>query len=332
MNLAILPKVELHLHLDCSLSFKLVQRLRPQTTWEEYHQSFVAPPKCTDLADYISRAVSSVALMQTEENLRLVIEDLFEQLVADNIIYAEMRFAPLGHLNEGLSAKKVVQTVDEAVQACIDRTGVQAGIILCTLRNFSEEQSLETVQLVEEFQGTRVVGFDIAADEAGFPIDNHIKAFQYAREKRLYCTAHAGEARGAESVWETLEHFRPHRIGHGVRSVEDPKLLEYLKAQGIHLEVCPTSNVQTDIFETIREHNIDFLYRSGISLSVNTDCRTISDVSLNSEYHLLQEIFGWVKGHFYKCNREAVKHAFTSDNIKRQLEEKLKKAYGVEAA
>ena len=327
MNLAALPKVELHLHLDCSLSFELVQKLRPGTSWEEYRELFVAPAKCADLADYINRAISSVALMQTEENLKLAVIDLFEQLVRDNIIYAEMRFAPLGHLQKGLTPSQVVVAVNQAVEQCISQTGIQAGIILCTLRNFTEEQSMETVKLVEAFQGTKVVGFDIAADEAGFPIDNHISAFHYAREKGLNCTAHAGEAKGADSVWETLEHFRPSRIGHGVRAAEDPQLLEFLKQKDIHLEVCPTSNVQTDIFATIKQHNIDLLYNEGVSLSVNTDCRTISDVSLSSEYDLLYEIFGWVKAHFYRCNLEAIKHAFSSQEIKDQIMKKLKAAY-----
>lgn len=327
MNLAALPKVELHLHLDCSLSYPLVKRLRPQTTREEYRESFVAPPKCTDLADYIQRAISSVALMQTKENLQLAVADLFEQLVDDHVIYAEMRFAPLGHLQQGLTPEEVVATVDQAVASNIEKTGIQAGIILCTLRNYLEVQSMETVQLVESFKGTNVVGFDIAADEAGFPIDNHVTAFEYAHEHHLNCTAHAGEARGPDSVWETLNHFRPSRIGHGVRCTEDPELIKHLKEKGIHLEVCPTSNIQTDIFNEIKDHNINTLYNSGISLSVNTDCRTISDVSLNSEYEILQEVFGWVKEHFYHCNCEAAKHAFTTPEIKSDLLKQLEMYY-----
>jgi adenosine deaminase len=327
MTLDHLPKVELHLHLDCSLSFELVQKLRPQTSWEEYRQSFVAPPKCTDLADYIKRAISALEILQTEESLRLAVRDLFQQLQADNVIYAEMRFAPLQHLNEGLSAYRVVEIVESEVAQQVELTGVKAGVILCTLRHYSEDQSLETARLVHEFKGTKVVGFDIAADEAGFPIDAHIPAFKYARENQLSCTAHAGEARGADSVWETLENFRPSRIGHGVRSAEDPELLQYLKDQNIHLEVCATSNIQTDIFRAIEDHNLDFIYNSGVSMSVNTDCRTISDVSLNSEYQLINKVFNWAIDHFYRCNCEAVKHAFTDDDTKRQLLSILKKAY-----
>jgi adenosine deaminase len=312
MNLSKLPKVELHLHLDCSLSYQLVKKLRPLTSEEAYRQSFIAPPKCTDLADYIKKAISAIELMQTAENLRLTVLDLFDQLQQDNVIYAEMRFAPLEHINEGLSPEEVVGVVNSAVEEGIASTGIHTGVILCTLRHYSSAKSIETVELVKKFKGTQVVGFDIASDEAGHPIDNHVEAFQYAGQHGLNCTAHAGEACGASSVWETLEHFGPSRIGHGVRSVEDKNLIELLKEKNIHLEVCPTSNVQTNVFKEIKDHNINMLYELGVSLSVNTDCRTISDITLNNEYQKLQEVFGWAKEQFFRCNREAVAHANTS--------------------
>jgi adenosine deaminase len=323
MNFTGLPKVELHLHLDCSLSYKAVQALDPSISLETYRQSFIAPPKCTDLADYIQRALKGVDLMQTEHQIRLVTLDLFEQLKADHVIYAEIRFAPLQHLQQGLSPRQVVQIVNEAVEQGSQETGIEAGVILCTLRHYTQEQSLETVRLVEAFKGTRVVGFDIAADEAGYPINSHIAAFDYARQNGIACTAHAGEARGAGSVWETLQHFHPSRIGHGVRSAEDPALLEFLKQKGIHLEICPTSNIQTNVYPAIADHSVDHLYKSGISLSINTDARTISNTSLAQEYHLLQEVFSWEVTHFLQCNLFALQAAFTTDTVKARLREKI---------
>ena len=327
MSFSAFPKVELHLHLDCSLSFDVVRKLNPGISEEEYREQFIAPPKCRDLADYISRSESAVTLMQDREALQLVTEDLFRQLEADNVIYAEIRFAPLLHTREGLTADEVVNTVNKAVEEQVKQTGIEAGIILCTLRNYSEAQSMQTVKLVEQFSGSRVVGFDIAADEAGFPIDNHISAFEYANERGLNCTAHAGEACGAESVWETLEHFKPSRIGHGVRSAEDEELLDYLKEHKIHLEVCPTSNVQTNVFDTIADHSINALYEKGISLSVNTDTRTISNVRLDEEYQTLSDHFDWDLDHFLCCNLEAIDHAFTDEKTKEKLRRTIRKAY-----
>ncbi len=327
MNYKLLPKVELHLHLDCSLSYKVVQQLNPSITSEEYKQSFVAPAKCTDLADYISRAIKGFELMQTKEQLRLVTLDLFEQLKMDNVIYAEMRFAPLHHILKGLTAEEVVLTVNDAVEEGIQQTGVEVRIILCTLRHYSAAQSMETVKLVEQFKGTHVVAFDIAADEAGFPIDNHIEAFQFAKANNIHCTAHAGEAKGADSVWETLEHFHPSRIGHGVRSAEDEKLLQHLKEKNIHLEVCPSSNVQVNVFDSIENHPADIIYNAGVSMSINTDARTITPVTLSSEYALLANVFDWTKEHFRRCNLQAVKHAFCDKELKEKLKEKIIAAY-----
>lgn len=328
MTFSSLPKVELHLHLDCSLSFDVVQQLNPDISEEQYCKEFIAPSKCRDLADYISRSESSVALMQDHQALQLVTKDLFDQLKDDHVIYAEIRFAPLLHTRKNLTPEEVVEAVNESVEEQVKETGIEAGIILCTLRHYSEVQSMKTVKLVEQFAGnSNVVGFDIAADEAGFPIDNHIAAFKYANEKGLNCTAHAGEACGAESVWETLEYFKPSRIGHGVRSAEDDKLLDYLKEHEIHLEVCPTSNVQTNVFESISDHSVDALYKKGVSLGVNTDTRTISNVTLEQEYQTLADVFGWDLDHFLQCNMEAINHAFTNEQTKEKLRRVIRKAY-----
>ncbi len=327
MSYNTLPKIELHLHLDCSLSYEVVKQLSPTITEKEYTQHFIAPAKCSDLADYISRASKGFELMQTKEQLRLVTLDLFRQLKADNVLYAEIRFAPLLHIAKGLSALEVVETVNKATEEGIQSYGIEAGIILSTLRHYGEAESLETVQLAKEFKGTTIVGFDIAADEAGFGIANHIKAFEFAHLNGIPCTAHAGEAKGPESVWETLQYFKPSRIGHGVRSAEDPALMLFLKENNIHLEVCPTSNIQTNVFNTIQNHSADTIYKSGISMSINTDARAISNVTLADEYQLMETVFNWDIAHFKKCNLEAIQHAFTTTDKKEILRKQIEVAY-----
>jgi adenosine deaminase len=326
-QLKLLPKAELHLHLDCSLSYEVVKKLDPAVTEQQYLHDFIAPGKCTDLADFLTRAVKGFALMQTKEQIQLVVHDLFKQLVADNMLYAEIRFAPLQHLEKGMTAYEVVAAAEEATALAVQQTGIEARLILCTLRHFSQEQSMQTVRLVEQFKNTYVAGFDIAADEAGFPVDNHIDAFKYAKEKGIPCTAHAGEAKGAESVWETLEHFGPSRIGHGVRSIEDKKLVEHLRSNHIHLEICPTCNVQIDIYERYQDHPVNELYRAGVSVGVNTDTRTITNMTLSREYEKLQEVFGWTIQDFYNCNVNALKAAFIHDELKDNLLRKLSDGY-----
>lgn len=322
MYIPSLPKIELHLHLDCSLSFEVVQELRPEITREEYKRDFIAPANCASLHEYLKCAHAPIAIMQTKAQLEAVTLDLFQQLKADNVIYAEIRFAPLLHMEGGLSAENVVQIVNEATVKGMEETGIKVGIILCTLRHFSEVQSMETVRLVEQFKGTNVVGFDIAADET-LPIDNHIKAFEYAREHDIPCTAHAGEARGPESVREVMVNFHPARIGHGVRSIEDPKLLDHLKKKNIHLEVCPTSNVQTGIYDSVADHQINDIYTNGNSLSVNTDGRAISNVSLEEEYQNLTRHFDWQTEQFLRVNEYAIEAAFCDEDTKGKLRERL---------
>jgi adenosine deaminase len=314
-----LAKVELHLHLDCSLSFAAVSNLAPHISRQEYDAEFVAPPACASLADFLTRAPRGFQLMQTEDALRMVTEDVFEQLRRDRVIYAEIRFAPLLHLLEGLSPEAVVAAVDRVTEQCIQATHIEARLILCTLRHFDQAQSLLTAQLVERFRGTRVAALDIAGDEAGFPIYPHIPAFRYAMDHGLHRTAHAGEACGASSVWETLQAFQPARIGHGVRSIEDPLLVDHLKRERIHLEVCPSSNVQTRTSLTYADHPVDRLFRAGVSLGISTDTRTITNVTLEQEYLRLREQFGWTDDELLACNREALRAAFIDEPTRGRL-------------
>jgi len=329
MEMRSLPKIELHLHLDCSLSFQAVSRLAPSVTREEYQRDYVAPARCATLADFLSRAPKGFRLMQTEDALRLVTEDVFQQLIDDGVIYAEIRFAPLLHMERGLSPERVVSVVEHSVERLIRETGMQAGLILCTLRHFTEAQSLLTAELVEQFRGSRVVALDIAGDEAGYPLDAHIAAYRYAREHGLFRTAHAGEGLGPESVWETLRLLNPHRIGHGTRSIEDPKLVEHLRRERIHLEICPSANVQIiPSIGSMEEHPIDHLYRSGVSLNVNSDSRMLTPTTLSKEYKSLQHVFNWTEQDFLRANLMGLEAAFADDGMRKQLRAQLLDANG----
>lgn len=330
--IAALPKVELHVHLDCCLSFRAVERLAPGTTPEAYRRGYVGPARCTDLAGFLRHIDNSLALLQTEGGLRTAVEDLFDQFLADRVLYAEIRFAPLLHLREGMAAEQVVAVVAATVERCTGATGVEARVILCTLRHYTAEQSLETARLAERFRGTVVTALDLAADEAGFPLDPHIAAFAFARERGIARTAHAGEARGAASVRETLARLHPLRLGHGVRSVEDPALVEDLAACRVHLEICPSCNVQIGIFPTHAAHPVDRLLRAGVSVGINTDSRTLTDVTLTDEYERLRDTFGWGPPEFYLCNRNALAAAFLDDTVRARLMERLEAGYAPDPA
>jgi adenosine deaminase len=328
LNLRSLPKIELHLHLDCSLSYRAVSALAPSVTREEYERDYIAPARCANLADFLTRAPKGFLLMQTEDALRLVMEDLFQQLIDDGVIYAEIRFAPLLHTGQGLSAERVVEVAEHTADRLIRETGMQAGLILCTLRHFTEAQSMLTAELVQKFRGSRVVALDLAGDEAGFPLDAHIGAYRYAREHGLFRTAHAGEGLGPESVWETLRLLDPQRIGHGTRSIEDPKLVEHLCAKRIHLELCPTSNVQIiPSLRSMEDHPIDRLYRAGVSLNINSDSRMLTPTTLTKEYESLKHVFNWTEQEFLSVNLLGLDAAFVDETVRHQLKKCCMEGY-----
>jgi adenosine deaminase len=168
-----------------------------------------------------------------------------------------------------------------------------------------------------------VVALDLAGDEAGHPVAAHLPAFQFALDHDVHRTAHAGEAAGPASVWETLTSFGPSRLGHGVRSVEDSALVEHLRRERIHLEVCPSSNVQIDVYPTYARHPIDRLYRADVSVGVNTDARAVTQVTLSEEYERLADAFGWREADFLACNLNAIEAAFAPADVKRRIADRL---------
>src|SRR5579862_3359288 len=324
MNLQTLPKIELHLHLDCSLSFRAVSRLAPSVTREEYERDYVAPGRCANLAEFLSRAPKGFLLMQSEDSLRHVTEDLFEQLIDDGVIYAEIRFAPLLHNQEGLTPERVVAIVERAVERLARETGMEAALILCTLRHFTAAQSMTTAKLVQDFRGSRVAALDLAGDEAGYPLAAHVEAYRFARDHGLFRTAHAGEGLGPESVWETLRVLDPQRIGHGTRSIEDLLLVEHLRRERIHLELCPTSNVQIiPSIGSLKEHPIDRLYRAGVPLNVNSDSRMLTPTNLTREYESLSDTFQWGAQDFLNANLMGLEAAFIDEATKQELKRRL---------
>ena len=319
------PKVELHLHIDCSLSYRFVSKYLPGISLAEYERTYNTPVNCCSLNDYLACAQAAIALMQTKDQIYDATRDVIEQLESDNVIYAELRFAPLQHLQQGLTPEEVVEA---SIAAINDYSGkVKVNLLLCTLRHFSKVESDITARLVINYHGKGVVGLDLAADEVGFGLENHESAFKLVREQGIPCTAHAGEARGAESVIETLSLLKTKRIGHGIRSVEDSALLDILKRNQIHLEICPTSNHITRVYPEGVNYPINQLLMNRISFGINTDGRAISNVTLEDEYHWLHHEKGWNFQDMLFVNEQALQAAFISEEEKEILRVKLQEGF-----
>lgn len=259
-----IAKVELHLHLDISISYRVASILAPGISRSEYRRRLQGPSRRRGLSEFLAATDRQVALLQSAKSLRLV-----------------------------TSPEEAVSAVVEAAVTAGRRHAVGIGVILTALRHFSTEESLETAKLVVRFRQDGVVAFDLGGDEAPFPLAPHLSAFEHVRDAGLPYTVHGGEGAGSGSVRQVQHQLAPPRIGHGVRSVEDPAVVESLIQERTHLEMSPTSNLQQDLYPSMRSHPVGLLYRRGAKLSVSTDSRTATATTLTDEYASLSRAFGW---------------------------------------
>lgn len=318
-----LPKVEIHLHLDCSLSIDSVSALVPGMTLERYRDEYLAPAKCRNLVDYFRYLEAPQALLQNAEALKIATADLMRQLHEDNVVYAEIRFAPHLHLQGGLTPEQVVEAVLEGRREGWKHHPVETRLILCTLRHYDTATGMKVLELAGTYRTEGVGGIDLAGDEAGFSLDPHVPVFTAAAERGIPATAHAGEASGADSVREVVERLGVRRVGHGVRSIEDEAVVNLLIEREVHLETCPSCNIQIDVFDRYQDHPIDRLAMRGVSVGVNTDARGPTALTLALEYSRLHGVFGWDEAAFRRANQRALSAAFLDEPTRKRLAERL---------
>jgi adenosine deaminase len=341
------PKVLLHDHLDGGLRPQTVLELARETGYhdlpgdnaEELTRKLTEGAHRGHLEIYLDAFRHTVAVMQTPDALRRVAAECAEDLAADGVVYAEVRFAPELHTERGLSLDEVVEAVldgfreGSANQAGANQAGAnQAGAdqgragrgitvyaLLTAMR--SAARSLEIAELAVRYRDQGVVGFDIAGAEAGWPPSRHLDAFQYIKRENFHITIHAGEAFGLPSIWEAVQWCGTERLGHGVRIVDDiqissegnvrlGRLAAYIRDRRIPLEMCPTSNVQTGAAPSIAQHPIRLLRQLSFRVTVNTDNRLMSQVTLSSEFHRLAAEFGYSWSDIEWLTVNAMKSAF----------------------
>ena len=321
------PKVLLHDHLDGGLRPATVLDLAgqvghelPASTIDGLTTWFREACSSGSLVRYLETFVHTVAVMQTDEGLRRVAREAVLDLAADGVVYAEVRWAPEQHTENGLSLEQVVEAVlagfreGEAEAAAHGRL-IRVGAIATAMRHAA--RSREIAELAVRYRDSGVVGFDIAGAEAGYPPTRHLDAFEYLRQQNFHFTIHAGEAFGLPSIWEAIQWCGTDRLGHGVRIVDDiapdgelGRLAQYVRDKRIPLEMAPSSNIQTGAAKSIAEHPIGLLRRLHFRVTVNTDNRLMSDTSMTREMTLLAEEFdyGWSDLQWFTIN--AMKSAF----------------------
>jgi adenosine deaminase len=316
MNLKDFPKIELHLHLDGSVLLEVASKFTNRPI-DSLKKDMVADTKCLDLNDYLTKFSLPVMLMQEEKQLTLVAKSLVEQLKREHVVYAEVRFAPNKHLEKGLSLEQVVDAVLEGLK---DDT-LKVNLILCMMRDDCYQDNLNIVFLAFRYLHKGVCGIDLAGAEALYKTENFKELFHTAFLLGIPFTVHAGEADNYTSVLSAIS-FGAKRIGHGVNAVSDSKTLELLKEKGILLEVCPTSNIQTNICKDYKSHPIKKLVDYGIKVCINTDNRTVSNITLTDEYeHLILDL-GYTKDDLIQFNLNSIDGAFLSLEEKEVLKGK----------
>ncbi|HUF05973.1 MAG TPA: adenosine deaminase [Candidatus Binatia bacterium] len=283
-----LPKAELHQHLDGSLrpetAVELAAEIGMPLTLEDTRRRMVAPERCRDQAELLTFFDLPIALMQTPEALERTAAELVEDLASDGITYAEIRWAPRLHIEGGLGVTGVIEAVIRGVARATTRLGSAApliGLIVTAMRSHPPAANAELARAAAAF-GRPVIGFDLAGDEAAWPSPPHAIAFVAAREGGLGLTAHAGEVPGSLRVREVLD-FGVRRIAHGASAHGDEAFLDVLRARDITLDLCPTSNVQAGVVERLSEHPLAAFHRAGVSVTLSTDDRTVTGVSLSEE-------------------------------------------------
>lgn len=308
-----LPKIELHVHLDGSVRLDTAAELLDMNI-NEVKYDMVAKEKCLDLNDYLTKFELPKKIMQTKRNLERIAYELAIDLKNDGVIYAEIRFAPIKHTLEGLSPYDVTESVING----LNRVDMKTNVILCMMRNDDIKTNMMIIDIARHYLNDGVCAVDLAGAEAIYKTQDFKDLFDYAKEKSVPFTIHAGEADGRESIKSALC-FGTTRIGHGVNIVTEEDLIKEVIDKNILLEICPTSNIQTRVADSYKSHPIRKLYDLGVPLSINTDNRTVSNTTLKREYKNLEVNLQFNTEDFVKTNKQAINHAFISENEKKDL-------------
>ncbi len=308
-----MKKVELHLHLDGSCDVELSSKLVGRDVRDELIAS-----NTNSLAEYLERFNLPIKLLQDLDNIENFSYLLGKELEKDNVIYAEVRFCPLFHV-EKYSVEEVVAAIIRGFKKV---STVKVNLIFCMMRHFSEEENRKVIALTKKFLGNGVVAIDLAGDEAKYKTSNFKNLFEEIKEDGIPFTIHAGEADSYESVLSALE-FGAKRIGHGVRSIESQETINKLVENHVALEICPISNIDTKVVKEICQHPVKKLVEYGVLVTINTDNRTVSNTNLCKEYDLLRHEFNFSDKDFLQFNLNAIDCAFISEEEKEQLIEQL---------
>ena len=319
-----MPKIVLHLHLDGSIdmedAYLWAKEDGLKITKKELEQELQVNDDCHNLNDYLEKFDLPCKLLQTCERLEKTSYHLFLKLSKMNVKYAEVRFAPNKHLAKNLTLDDVVISVINGMNKANVETGIMGGIILSMMRGDSKEDNIRVINLAQKYLKKGVVAIDLAGAEAIYPTIDYIDLFRYAKIKEIPFTIHAGEAAGVESIKAALD-AGAKRIGHGIRAIDDEAIQKIIIDKQVLLEVCMTSNYQTEAVKG--KHPIEKLYNNGIKISINTDNDTVSNIDINKEYTKILNETDLTMDDLWKCNKESIDYIFADQVVKDKLQKEF---------
>jgi adenosine deaminase len=322
-----MPKVELHLHLDGSvrvdtaLDLARTRVVDAPRTWRGMFDVLVAPMPCRDQAELLRAFDLPIALMQDAEALEQITAELVQTKAAEGVRYVEIRWGPLLHVAKGLALDAGIEAVVRGAESAAATTGTVVRLIATALRSHDPVDNLRLAEAASRFRDRGLTGWDLAGPEAAFPDPLlHAEAFEAARAGGLRITVHAGEWGGAAQVRRALE-VQPERIAHGEAASDDPALIDELRARGVCLDLCPTSNVQAGIVPSLAEHALVRLHRAGAPVTLSTDDTTVSDVTLTEEYARAVAEIGLTLPELWAIDRFALDVAFADEATLNPLRE-----------
>lgn len=315
-------KVDLHLHLDGSLSeqvvFELAQRGGFPMSMEEVCSSIYVPDDCTDLVEYLKRFALPTKVLQTPYALEYASYELVSRLARQGLIYAEIRFAPQLHTHQGLTQREVLENVLSGIrQAQQEHPTIRVGVLLCALIGSSKEDNEQILPLAQGYLGRGVVGLDLAGAEGMLPLETYAPIFAEAHRLEIPFTLHAGERGDPENVRKAVE-LGARRVGHGCGAVRSKAVMELLRREKTVVEACVISNLHTKIVAAPKEHPIEQFFRSGIAICINTDNMTCSNTTLLREHQVISNAFGFTDEEFRQMDAYAIGGAFLLTEAERQ--------------
>lgn len=319
-----IPKVELHVHLEGTAPPDLVRRIAERNGLELPDGLLAAPDRFAyrDFLDFLDTYDKAASVIRTGEDYRDITYEYLVGCAGEGAIYVELTASPDHARLVGLTDEEHIEGIARGIDDARDETGIEGRIIISCVRNFGVEPALRIAHYAAERPHPYIVGFSMAGDEENYPPAAYADAFRIAADAGLGCTVHAGEWAGPESVRGGLE-LPVSRIAHGVRSIEDPDLVAELAGRGIFLECCPTSNVVLGIYPSYEEHPLPTLRAAGVKVTLGSDDPPYFAASIGGEYEICRRYFGFRDDELTAITRTAVEAAFCDETLKQRLIQKL---------